>query len=91
MDASAYLVSITNICCAALVVGGSLQRLKGREELIANSRHKAVLHLRYEDELAAFKNAKEQCIKAMPTRNVTANDGVHLLALLRHAAIHLYC
>ena len=31
MHASAYLVSIKNICCAALVVEGSLQRLKGRK------------------------------------------------------------
>jgi hypothetical protein len=44
------------------------------EDLLPNPRHKAVFHLRYKVELFALVNAKEQCIKPLRSRNVTAND-----------------
>ena len=52
----------------------SLQRLKSREDLVPNSRDKAVLHLCGEHELLAFVNAHEQRIKPTCAGNVTADD-----------------
>ena len=48
--------------------------LADQEELIPNSRHKTVLHLRHEDELFIFVNAHEQRIKPVATGNVTTYD-----------------
>ena len=41
-----------------------MQRLERREEAHPKSRHKAVLHLRNEDELTVLVNAHEQRIEA---------------------------
>jgi hypothetical protein len=53
---------------------GSLQRLERREDLVSNSRHKAVLPFRHEDELFVFVNSNEQGVEPMRTGDVTAND-----------------
>ena len=51
-----------------------MQRLKGREELIPNSRHKAVLHLCRENEPLVFVDTHEQRIEAARSGDVTAYD-----------------
>jgi hypothetical protein len=54
---------------------GSLQRLEETgEELVANSRDKAVLHLRDEDKFFLLVNAHEQRVEAVRAEDVTAND-----------------
>jgi hypothetical protein len=48
--------------------------LRSREELVANSRDKAVLHLRDEDKFFLLVNAHEQRVEAVRAGDVTAND-----------------
>ena len=50
-----------------------MQRLMSRQELIPNSRHKAVLYLCRENELLVFVATHEQCIEHV-SGNVTAYD-----------------
>jgi hypothetical protein len=59
----------------------SSQRLKSWEKFVPNSQHKAILHLRDEDELFVFVTADEQCVEPVSTRNATAND--EILAAIR--------
>lgn len=68
------MVSIRNICCAALVAGGSLQRLKSREELIPDPWHEAILHLRDEDGFFLLLNAHQQRVEPASSGDVTADD-----------------
>jgi hypothetical protein len=57
----------------------NFELLESRDDFVPNSRHKAILYLRHEDELFVFVNAHEQCIKPMGTRNITADDELLLL------------
>ena len=54
----------------------TLSFLKSREDFVPNSRYKAVLHLRDEDELFVLVNAHEQCIEPVGTGDVTADDEI---------------
>jgi hypothetical protein len=51
-----------------------LPRLKNREDLVSNSRHKAVVHLRDKHKLFVFINAYEQRIEGARSGDVTADD-----------------
>ena len=54
--------------------GRRSQPFESWEDLVPNSRHKPVLHLRDKDEFFVFVNAHEQCIEPAGAGNVTAND-----------------